>query len=63
MFTPSPSDVQQAMWLRTARQSKGLYVHQLAAKIDVNPGRVSNWENLQRRIPAHLMERIKTVLN
>ena len=62
MFNPLPDDFQQALWLRSARQSKGLYVHQLAAKINVNPGRISEWENFKKRIPSEMLIRIKTAL-
>lgn len=63
MFIPTLEDIQKAQWLRGTRQQQGLYVHQLAAAIDINPGRVSEWENIKKPIPHERYIQLKRVLN
>ncbi len=50
-------------WLRAMRLKKGLHQHQLAAKLDINQGRVSEWENGIKPIPPERLEEVKTILN
>ena len=50
-------------WLRSMRLKHGLHQHQLAAKMDINQGRISEWENGIKPIPPERLEQVKTILN
>lgn len=50
-------------WLRQLRQAHGLHQHQLAAKLDINQGRVSEWERDLKPIPEDRLAQIKEILN
>jgi len=63
MFVPNREDVRKAEWIRSTRQKKGLCVHQLAAKIDINPGRISEWENGKKPISVERFAQITKALN
>ena len=52
----TPQD--KAQWLKALRLKNGLYQHQLAALLDINQGRVSEWEH-GKPIPPHEEEEIK----
>jgi transcriptional regulator with XRE-family HTH domain len=45
------------------RLKRGLHQHQLAAKMDINQGRISEWENGVKPIPPERLEQAKTILN
>lgn len=50
-------------WLRSMRLRKGLHQHQLAAKMDINQGRISEWENGVKPIPPERLQQVQTFLN
>lgn len=50
-------------WLRAMRLKMGLHQHQLAAKMDINQGRISEWENGVKPIPPKRLEQAKAILN
>lgn len=56
-------DPELASWIRYQREQHGLWVHQLAAAIDVNPGRISEYENCKRPVKPEHLEAIAQVLN
>lgn len=43
-------------WLRRQRRLRGLYQHQLAALLDINQGRISEWENGEPIPPERLVQ-------
>lgn len=50
-------------WLRQMRLKHGLHQHQLAAKMDINQGRISEWENGVKPIPLKRLQQVKAILN
>ena len=58
----SMSTTPEGQWLRTTRQSKGLYQHQLAALIDENQGRISEIETGVRIWTPTLRKRLEEAL-
>lgn len=50
-------------WLRQKRYANGLYQHQLAAKLDINQGRISEWESNQKPIPIEYLAKLRDILN
>lgn len=56
-------DPHDGRWIRAKRLALGLHQHQLAAKLDINQGRVSEWEKGQKPVPPKFLDKIKTILN
>jgi len=50
-------------WLREARRRRGLHQHQLAAILDINPGRVSEWETGRKQILPGRLKQLQAILN
>lgn len=50
-------------WLRSQRLKMGLHQHQVAAKLDINQGRISEWENDQKPIPPDCLAQLQHLLN
>lgn len=50
------------VWLRSMRLKHGLHQHQLAALLDINQGRISEWEN-GKPIPPGCLELLKDILD
>ena len=49
-------------WLRRERLRAGLHQHQLAARLDINQGRISEWETGFKPLPVYMKERISYAL-
>jgi transcriptional regulator with XRE-family HTH domain len=64
MTTPQGADDSyDGNWVRMKRLELRLYQHQLAAKLDINQGRISEWETGFRRVPSDIVSRIKSLSN
>ena len=50
-----------ASWLRRERHRCGFHQHQLAAKLDLNQGRISEWENEVKPIPAERVRQLRSI--
>lgn len=49
--------------LRSMRLRRGLHQHQLAARLDINQGRISEWERGIKRIPPARAQQLMDILS
>ena len=62
MATPEEFHL-DAQTLRVMRKARGIHQHQLAAQLDINQGRISEWETGVKPIPADRVEQLWKLLH
>ena len=62
LATSNSNSFSEGEWLRQQRKRHGWHQHQLAAKLDLNQGRISEWEH-GKPIPIKWLAQLRRILN